>query len=280
MTGTGITAILIIIANIAFSYKGFTNETFFGSYKFQVDKILVNKDYLRLISSGFLHVSWQHLIFNMITLYFFSTSLEFAVGELRFLIIYFASLVGGDLLSLFIHRHHSDYSAVGASGAVSGVIFASIALFPGMDIGLFGVIGIPGWLYGLVYVGFSIYGIRSKKDNIGHDAHLGGALVGMLVALLMEPAAFAENYITILIIAVPAILFIYLIYNRPQMLLVDNLFHKNHTDHYSIDHKYNAERTSKQNEIDSILDKINKKGMKSLTQEEKEQLKKYSESLR
>src|SRR5215203_3603699 len=104
MTDTGIIGLILIIANIVFSYKGFTNESFFEGYKFQVDRILINKDYKRLFTSGFLHVSWTHLIFNMISLYAFSGLIESNLGGLKFLIIYFASLVGGDLLSLFVHR--------------------------------------------------------------------------------------------------------------------------------------------------------------------------------
>src|SRR5215216_4521890 len=198
MTDTGIIALLLIIANVIFSYKGFTNQSFFDGYKFEVDRILINKDYKRLITSGFLHVSWLHLIFNMLSLFVFSGLIEFYLGEMKFLVIYFVSLIGADLFSLFVHRNHGDYSSVGASGAISGIVFASIALFPGMSIGLF-IISMPAWLYGIVYIAFSIYGIRSNKNNIGHEAHLGGAIIGMLVVLIMEPAAFLENYLTILV---------------------------------------------------------------------------------
>jgi membrane associated rhomboid family serine protease len=115
--------------------KGFTNQLFFDAYKFEVDKILINKDYKRLITAGFLHSGWSHLILNMLTLLLFSESIERYLGESLFLIIYLASLVGSCLFALFIHRNHGDYSAVGASGAVSGIVFASIALFPGMGVG-------------------------------------------------------------------------------------------------------------------------------------------------
>jgi membrane associated rhomboid family serine protease len=277
MDKTGIIGFVLIIINVAFSYKGLTNGLFFDGYKFEVDKILVNKDYKRLVTSGFLHVSWTHLIFNMISLYAFSGLLENQIGGGKFLLVYFASLIGGDLLSLFVHRNHGDYNAVGASGAVSGIIFASIALFPGMGVGFFGLpFSIPSWLYGILYILYSIYGIKSSKDNIGHDAHLGGALVGMTVALLLQPTAFLDNYLTILVIAVPTIAFIYLIITRPQILLVDNYFYKNHKNHYSVDHKYNEEKVTKQKEIDKILDKISKKGIESLSSKEKEKLKQFS----
>lgn len=281
MTDTGIVGLILIIANIAFSYKGFSNETFFDGYKFEVDRILINKDYKRLITSGFLHVSWMHLIFNMISLYAFSGLIESNLGGTEFLIIYFTSLAGGNLFSLYVHRNHGDYNSVGASGAVCGIIFASIALFPGMGIGFFGLpFSIPGWLYGILYVAFSIYGIRSNKDNIGHEAHLGGALIGMTVALIIEPSAFLENYLTILIIAVPTTAFIYLISTRPHILLVDNFYFKTHKNHYSVDHKYNEERKNNQKEVDKILDKISKRGMDSLSKKEKEKLKQYSKTVR
>ncbi|MBL0356581.1 MAG: rhomboid family intramembrane serine protease [Chitinophagaceae bacterium] len=281
MTETGIAGLLLIIANFVISYTGFINEHFFDRYKFEVDKILISKDYKRLISSGFLHVGWTHLIFNMFSLFAFSVLIEANLGELKFLIIYFVSLIGGNLLSLFVHRHHGDYSSVGASGPICGIIFACIALFPGMGISFFGLaFSIPSWLYGIVYVLYSIYGIKSKKDNIGHEAHLGGALLGMTAALIMEPSAFLENYFTILIIAIPTIIFIYIIITRPQVLLVDNYFFNTHKNYYSPDHQYNAERNELQREMDRILDKISMYGMESLSRKEKEKLKEYSHKIR
>lgn len=278
---TGIIIFLLIVTNVLVSWKGFGDKEFFSRYRFSVDGILLFKQYDRLITSGFLHVSWLHLIFNMIALYFFSGSLGVVLNWWGFLIVYFASLIGGDLLSLFIHRHSGDYSSVGASGAVSGIIFATIALFPGIEVGLFIIpLSVPGWLFGLLYTLISIYGIRSRTGNIGHDAHLGGALIGMIVALLMRPYALVENYVTILVISVPAIVFIYLIITRPHLLLVDNFFFKTHQRNYTIDHRYNEEQYNRQQEIDRILDKINKTGMRSLTRAEKEKLEDYSKRIR
>ncbi len=278
MTNTGTVGLLLILLTVIFSYRGFISSSFFERYNFQVDKILIYKDYKRLLTSGFLHLNWTHLIFNMLGLLFFSSSLESFLGLLKFLLIYFGSLVGGNLLALFIHRNHKDYSAAGASGAISGVIFASIALFPGMSIGLFPLpIQLPGWIYGLLFILFSIYGIRSRKDNIGHDAHLGGALIGILLAVIIIPSALIENYPVILLITLPILLFLYLIISRPGFLLVDNFFFKAHKDFYSIDHKYNTAQKIKQSEIDRILDKINKRGMSSLTAKEKQALKEFSE---
>jgi len=279
--GIGTVTFFIIIANLIVSYNGFSNRRFYNRFVFQVEKILVYKDYKRLITSGFLHVSWMHLLFNMFTLYAFGGSLESYLGLFQYLLIYFASLLGGSLLSLYIHRNHAGYKSVGASGAIAGVIFGAIALFPGMEIGFFGIpLPIPAWIFGLAYMLISVYGIKSKKDNVGHDAHLGGALIGMVVAILMRPAVLLENYLPILIIAVPAIIFLYLIITRPHFLLVDNYFFRNQEDFYNIDHRYNQEKANRQKEIDRILEKIHKKGMKSLTREEKALLKQQSKSIR
>jgi membrane associated rhomboid family serine protease len=276
MSGTGIIGIIINIVTIFISYKGFTNPRFFEKWKFAVDRILIYKEYQRLFTSGFLHVGWTHLILNMISLMAFSDAIENYLGGFRFLIVYTASLVGGNLLSLLIHRNHGDYSSVGASGAVSGVIFASIALFPGISISFFFLpISIPAWIYGVAFIGYSMYGIRSKKDNIGHDAHLGGALIGMMTAILMQPAALLANYQVILLILIPTVTFIYLIITRPSILLIDNFFYNAH-DFYSVDHKYNAEKSNKQQELDRILDKINRRGMGSLSRKERNMLKEYS----
>jgi membrane associated rhomboid family serine protease len=281
MSSAGLIAILLIILTVLVSYKGFTNTAFFDQYKFQVDKILIYKDYKRLVTSGFLHVNWMHLLFNMFSLYLFSGLVEGGLGPFSFLLIYFASLIGGGLLSLAIHRHHDDYSSVGASGAVWGVLFACVALYPGMRISLFPLpFSMPIWLYALIFVVFTIYAIRSKRNNIGNESHLGGALVGMILAILMNPIALVHNYGKILIVLIPSLAFLYIIITRPYLLLVDNLFYKTHQNFYSIDHQYNVERRDEQQEIDRILDKIHKKGMRSLNKREKETLKAYSKNVR
>jgi len=133
----GIISLLIIIVTFIVSYKGFNDHFFFQKYEFGVDKVRLYRNYKVLITSGFLHVNWMHLIFNMLSLYFFSGSLTSSLGPLPFLLIYFGSLIGGNLLSLLIYKNQGDYTAVGASGAVCGIIFAAIAVFPGMKVGLF-----------------------------------------------------------------------------------------------------------------------------------------------
>lgn len=217
----GLAWLLVIVANVAVSYLGFRDQRFFNSWTFEVDRVLKNGEWYRLLTSGFLHVSGTHLAFNMITLYFFAGNIESYLGASAFLVIYFGSLLGGNLFSLFIQRHNDLYRAVGASGAVSGVVFAAIALFPGMKLAfIFVPIPLPAWIYGVGFILYSIYGIRTQRDNIGHEAHLGGAAVGLLIAIAYVPAMLEFNRTAILLILIPTILFIIAIIYRPDLLRV------------------------------------------------------------
>lgn len=276
MEEIGIITFSLIIANGIVTYKGLNDFVFFDKFLFNVDRILVDKDYKRLVTSGFLHADWTHFAFNMITLYLFSHSLEAYIGIPAFLALYFVSLIGGDLLALYIHRNHPDYSAIGASGAVSGLVFASIGLFPGMEIGfIFLPIFIPAWLYGIAYVLYSIYGIKTKKDNIGHEAHLGGGIVGLIIAIGINPSIIQTNYFPIILILIPSLTFLYLIVNKPHFLIVQNPFSKT-KNILTIEDKYNSDKALKQSELDKILDKISKKGYDKLTRKEKDKLNELS----
>ena len=276
MEGIGVITLLLIITNGIVTYKGLKDFIFFDKFLFNVDHILVDKDYKRIITSGFLHANWTHFGFNMITLYLFSKNLESYIGILAFLVLYSISLIGGNLLALYIHRNHPDYSAIGASGAVSGLVFASIGLFPGMKIGFILLpIYIPAWLYGIAYVLYSIYGIKSMKDNIGHEAHLGGGIVGLLIAIGINPSIIQTNYFPIILILIPSLFFLYLVIKKPHFLILQNPFSKP-KNIITIDDKYNSNKVSKQNELDRILDKINKKGYDKLSKKEKDTLNELS----
>lgn len=257
----------MILLNVLISFQGFRDDTFFDRWTFKVGSVLNNGEWYRVITSGFLHVSSTHLAFNMITLYFFASSIERALGPWAFLIIYFSSLIGGNLFSIFIHRTNPLYRAVGASGAVSGIVFAAIALFPGMKLAfLFVPIPFPAWIYGLGFVLYSIYGIRAQRDNIGHEAHLGGAILGLLVAIGYKPSVLQFNMTAILLILVPTVLFIILVIYRPQFLRIEEKYGGYQTD----DDAYNSARSAKRAELDRILDKISREGVESLTPSERE----------
>ena len=267
---SGIVSLVIIAATSFISYKGFKSSNFYASLEFEVEKILLYRDYKRLVTSGFVHVNWQHLLFNMLSLFFFSFQLEDYFGPLKFTLLYFASEIGGNLLALLIHRKNPAYASVGSSGAINGLIFASIAVLPGLRIFF-----LPGWLFGLIFILYSIYGIRSRKDNIGHESHLGGALIGMLVALAFDPAALSKNTIPIILMLLPTIAFMIVIITKPQLLFVDNYWYK-HKYNYTVDDHYNTKKRNSEQEVDRILDKINQQGINFLSKRERESLEEYS----
>ena len=220
MKEIGIATLLIIVLNGIITYKGLKESLFFKKYYFHIDQVLINKDYKRLITSGFLHANWMHFAFNIITLYLFGESLEVSIGIPAFILLYLISLIGGNLFALYIHRNHPDYAAIGASGAVSGVIFASIGLFPGFEIGFILLpIAIPAWIFGVAYVLYAIYGIKAQNDFIGHEAHLGGGIVGLFIAVILRPEIMTTNYITILLILVTSMVFLFFVVKKPQLLL-------------------------------------------------------------
>lgn len=199
----------LLLANILFSISGFQNHQVFNQFKFDIFSIVKFKDYKRMLTSGFLHANWMHLFFNMYVLYIFGRNVEFAYGTLAFSVIYMGSLIAGSLVSYFINRHNMSYTAVGASGAVSGIVFAFIAADPTAQLGLLFIpFYIDGWIFGLGYLAYSIYGMRNKRDNIGHEAHLGGSIAGMLIAVAFYPHLLFENYqVMLLMVAVIIIAF-------------------------------------------------------------------------
>ncbi|MDQ3618266.1 MAG: rhomboid family intramembrane serine protease [Pseudomonadota bacterium] len=146
--------------------------------------------YDRLLTHGFIHADWQHLIFNMITLFFFGRVVEgvFAqlMGPLGFLFFYLSAIVVAILPTYLRHRHDPNYRSLGASGAVSAVLFAYILLAPWSLIFVF-FLPVPAILYAVFYVGYSYWMDRQGGDNINHSAHLSGAVYGVLFMLLMEP---------------------------------------------------------------------------------------------
>ena len=198
-------AIIIIGLNIFFSYKGFRDRIFFNKYKFSPIRIKMGEK-IRYISSGFLHVDTTHLIVNMFTLYFFVDAVIFRVGEINFLIIYFTSLIFGNWLTYRFNSNNINYSAVGASGAVMGIVYSAILLNPEMTLFFF-ILPMPGYLFGLGYLFYSIYSMKKINDNIGHEAHLGGAIAGFFSTIIISPAVVFTNLFTVLILLIPIVYF-------------------------------------------------------------------------
>ncbi|MGB2225643.1 MAG: rhomboid family intramembrane serine protease [Polaribacter sp.] len=201
--------LLFILANVLVSAKGFNDYVFLDRYKFQVGRAL-GAEKFRLFTSGFLHVDWMHLLFNMYALYLFGDIVAKILGTDDFVIIYIVSLFAGNLYSLIYHKDEPYYSAVGASGAVSGILYSSILLYPAMELYLFFIpIPIPGYVFALGYILYSIYGMKKQLGNIGHAAHLGGAIGGFAVTLLLNPVLFSANTSLIVILAIPILLVLF-----------------------------------------------------------------------
>jgi membrane associated rhomboid family serine protease len=200
MYSIDIVTIVIIVANIIISFKGFKDYAFRGKYLFNIAGIQRGEQY-RFFTSGFLHADVNHLFVNMVTLFFFADEVVHGLGDIKFLIIYLSSLLGGNLLSYLFHKEEYHYSALGASGAVSGILYSAILLDPDMRI----YFGIPGYIFGIGYLVYSIYGMKKRNDNIGHDAHFGGAVVGYLLTIVYDYNLIFTNTIAVIALLLPII---------------------------------------------------------------------------
>lgn len=198
--------LILMVATALFSYKGFNDIGFFRKYEFHIGSIRAGEQY-RMITSGFLHADFMHLAFNMLTLYFFAPVVMAYLGTITFLLIYFGSLIFGSLLTLVLHKDDYSYRAIGASGAVVGVLYSAILLQPDMDLYLYFIpIPIPAYLVGIGYLLYSIYGIKAKRDNIGHTAHFGGAIGGYLITIIKQPNMLTDNVFMVVILAIPIVI--------------------------------------------------------------------------
>jgi len=198
--------IAIMAVNVLISLKGFNDVTFFDRYKFAIGAIKAGQRD-RIVTSGFLHVDISHLFMNMFTLYFFASVVINWFGWEKFIIIYFVSLVAGSILALFFHKDEPFYSAVGASGAVTGILYAAILLQPDMRLGIMFIpIPIPAYILGLAYMLYSIYGMKKRLGNIGHTAHFGGAIGGYATTLLFKPDLIITDTLMVILLAIPIII--------------------------------------------------------------------------
>lgn len=188
----------IIALTAIVSYQAFESSSVMSKYRFSAYAVANRREYWRLISHVLVHADWGHLIFNMLTLFFFGTGVEAALkyyfgglGVFYFIILYVAGGIFSSLYSLYQHQKHSGYFAVGASGAVSAVLFASILFSPQSSIYLFMIpIGIPAYIFGALYLGYSAYMVKNGHDNIGHDAHFWGAVFGFTFPIALNPDFF------------------------------------------------------------------------------------------
>ena len=183
--------VLIVAVTVLVSWLAFNNPRLADRLILWPPAIARQRQYDRLVTHGFIHADFQHLLFNMITLYFFGRAVEGwflpYIGATGFVLFYLSAIVVAILPTYLRHRHDSRYRSLGASGAVSAVLFAFILVQPWSLIIVF-VVPVPAIVYGVLYVGYSIWMDRHGHDNVNHSAHLWGAGYGVLFTLMMEPA--------------------------------------------------------------------------------------------
>lgn len=191
---------LIIGFTVLISFMAFNNQELFYKMKHWPYQEARRGEYYRWLTSGFLHADPMHLIFNMLTLYFFGKYVEewFQVlfpgfGATVYMIFYCVAIVAASSATYFKHKDNSSFASIGASGAVAAVLFACILLDPTIGIMMFFIpIPIPGFIFGIIYLWYSSYAARRGGDNIDHLAHFFGAVFGFFFPLILKPTLFLD----------------------------------------------------------------------------------------
>jgi membrane associated rhomboid family serine protease len=187
----------IIGVTVLISYLAFQNHDLFSKLQFNAAQIIHRKEYYRLVSHAFIHANWTHLGVNMLVLYFFGRNIDAYFGyyfgnraTAYFVLLYFGGILASNIWSLIKHKNNYYYNAVGASGAVSAVLFATIFFNPWDLLYLFAVLPIPGILFALGYLFYSYRMSKNQSDNVAHDAHFLGAVFGFIFPILLKPDLF------------------------------------------------------------------------------------------
>ncbi|HER09320.1 MAG TPA: rhomboid family intramembrane serine protease [Bacteroides sp.] len=195
-----ITLIIVIVTSL-FSIAAFRYRSLLYRFDLSPYRLVRQKEYYRIFTHAFLHTDYMHLIINMLVFYSFGTAIERIFGELQedgiifsaafyYILLYLVSIVLSSLSTVVRYRSEERYSAVGASGAVSAILFTYIFFAPLQKIYFYAVLPIPGIVFGVLYLLYSSYMSRRNKDHINHAAHFWGAVVGFLFPLILEPGMF------------------------------------------------------------------------------------------
>jgi membrane associated rhomboid family serine protease len=187
--------LIIIIVTVLISLNGFSKPEFLYKAIFYPFQIKRNKEYFRFLTSGFIHADWMHLIVNMYVLYGFGQYVEVylsfyfgVMAKLIYVLLYLTAIVVSSLSTFFKQQDNTHYTSLGASGAVSAIVFASILFNPMGKIGLIFIpIGIPGIILGGLYLLYSYFMGQRSSDRINHEAHFYGAVYGMLFMIILKP---------------------------------------------------------------------------------------------
>ncbi|MDX5346085.1 MAG: rhomboid family intramembrane serine protease [Hymenobacteraceae bacterium] len=191
-----LTLILIIITS-AISIYAWQNHNLLNKWILHPYSVYTKNTWFQFLTSGFLHADWTHLLFNMFSFFFFGSVVEvvliseygYTTGILLFLAFYLGGIIVSDIPTYLKHKHNPAYRALGASGGVAAIIFSSILFYPINDICLYGLLCVPGFILGILYLIYSYYQSKRMSDNINHDAHFYGAVYGVVLTLILVPSA-------------------------------------------------------------------------------------------
>ena len=191
-SGPGIAVIIFGVTIAASLYGLYRSPQFIERCLFRPYFFLRKQRYETIVTSGFVHGDFGHLLLNMVTFYFFAFPLESRIGPARFALLYLLGLIASDLGTYFKHRNDPEYASLGASGAISAVLFAAIVYYPEMKLFIIPIpVPIPAPLFAVGYVVYSWWSARQARGRINHDAHLVGALFGVVFVMLTDPQAWA-----------------------------------------------------------------------------------------
>jgi membrane associated rhomboid family serine protease len=199
-------SIILIVISVAASIYAWNHQDKYHQWMMNPFAVIHKQQFYRLITSGFIHNGYVHLLFNMITLYFFGDVIDQRFryyyggsGIFYFLLLYFLGMIIADVPSLIKYRNQPNYNSLGASGAVSAVVFASILFNPTAKICVFlPVLCLPGFIFGILFLLYSYYQGRRMADNINHDAHFYGAVFGVIFSIILEPRVIVSFFDQIL----------------------------------------------------------------------------------
>jgi len=191
-------ASLIFVFTIITSLYGFYDNSLYGKFMLHPYSVSKGKNVYTLITSGLIHADWMHLAFNMFTFYAFAFTLESMMGSWRFGLLYFVCLILSDIPTVFKYKDSFNYNSLGASGAISGVLFSYILFNPMAKLYIMFIpIGIPAVVFGFLYLIYCAYASKNSRDGINHDAHFYGALTGLIFTIIFVPGII-QNFITVL----------------------------------------------------------------------------------
>ncbi len=279
--GLGTLALLALLAWT--TWKGQASRDYQERLLFRPERILGHREYYRLLSSGLIHADWLHFGFNALTLAAFGEPLERAFGLGVLWLLFFGSVLIGSLVSLWLHRYE-NYRALGASGGACGVLFATMFLFPGSGISsLFLPVSIPGYLYAPLFILGSYLALRKRADNIGHDAHLGGALGGLAIALLLYPRCVLQQPVLLAVVVAVSLGVMFLLIRFPDSSeFLPRAWSERPFQASERYQQYDEalERARLKERIDQLLDKVADQGLHRLSDREQRELKRLSEDLK